>query len=194
MIAALKKGKTALDVVLTSLDNVATLPIAFEKTKRIICSLKVQAAVACHSSPHREIISRELLPQIFSAMIANARYCCDQLTRIELEYCKLGDEATALLASMLSHCPKLTVLVLGGNNIGPKGATSIAENLHFLPNLEFLNLRMNCIGEDGALILAQHLHCLRHLCSFHLNFNETGAAGTIAVLKAAISMPKLTKM
>jgi uncharacterized protein (TIGR02996 family) len=76
-----------------------------------------------------------------------------KLTRLELDWCGLGDNGIVALAG--ARClAGLTHLQVAENGIGPTGAAALARS-STLGELVFLDLRRNPIDDEGALALCR---------------------------------------
>jgi hypothetical protein len=81
-----------------------------------------------------------------------------ELTLLELNSCKIGDDGAEIVADFLKHDETVKTVYLYSCNIGPRGAKAIAGALKHNLTLEEMYLVKNPIGDEGAEALIEALN------------------------------------
>ncbi|GCA62129.1 hypothetical protein KIPB_001387, partial [Kipferlia bialata] len=121
----------------------------------------------------------------------------DYLTKLEIQYSKLGDSGTTAISWAFRHIPQLTELSLNHVHMGDAGTRSLASQLTHLTSLEKLDLSDNGIGPWGAEAIGEFLAdghpTLKEFCMSSNHINSSGATDLGEGLKAG-TLPCLTEI
>ena len=80
------------------------------------------------------------------------------MTKLDLSYCKIGDDGAEIIAGFLKHDKTVTEVWPYGCHIGLLGVKAIAESLKHNQPVEVMSLFSNPIGDQGAEALIDALN------------------------------------
>lgn len=150
-------------------NNALGEPTALELAQRLPPQLRVLCLPSSHLGPEGALGLAQALeqcPHIEEVSLAENNLAggvprfskrLPLLRQIDLEFCKIEDQAARHLAANLTLFPALEKLLLSGNLLGDEVAAELAQVLPQMGQLKKVNLEWNRITARGAQLLAQGL-------------------------------------
>merc|ERR1711865_938981 len=107
------------------------------------------------------------------------------ISKIELNYNKIGDTGGVSIAKALSVNAVLRVLHFGHNKVGDATAKTIADSLRANSTvLRGLYISTNNIGPEGGVAIGEMMRVNVQMQDLNIASNEIGDAGAVAIAEA----------